>query len=174
MTRTRLGILAVGAMLGGACRQPCGFDASEGGLSVIIKDGATDEGRLGAGAYVFTVTTELGALTWSCVVDEAKPDGTGCGASKTLLEDEEEEGEQATLLLAARVVEGEFRIELSLLAPGLTSGPEELAVVIERDGEIVADEALAPKYVLSRAGGDGCGQTYVVDEAPTVELVAQD
>jgi hypothetical protein len=41
-----------------------------------------------------------------------------------------------------------------------------------RDGEIVADEEYAPMYVLSRAGGDGCGQTYVVDEAPTVLLVA--
>jgi len=70
------------------------------------------------------------------------------------------------------VTGGEFRLELSLLASGLTTGPEELAVTARRDGEIVADEEYAPKYVLSRAGGDGCGQTYVVDEAPTVLLMA--
>lgn len=171
----RLGVLVLAMALGWGCQVPCGFDSNEGGLSVIIKDGATKDGRLGAGAYVFTVTTELGALTWSCEVSEAQPDGEGCGTSQTLMSgSEEEEGAaaegQETLLLGAHVTDGEYRLELTLLAAGLTTGPTELAVKVERDGEIVADEEYAPEYVLSRAGGDGCGQTYVVDEAPTVEL----
>ena len=164
----RLGVLVLATVLGWGCQVPCGFDSNEGGLSVIIKD-ATKDGRLGAGAYVFTVTTELGALTWSCEVSEAQPDGQDCGTSQTLMSDEEAE-EQQTLLLGAHVTDGEYRLELTLLSVGLTTGPTELAVKVERDGEIVADEEYAPEYVLSRAGGDGCGQTYVVDEAPTVEL----
>jgi hypothetical protein len=172
LSALRLGVLAL-ATLAGGCSQPCGFDVNEGGLSVIIKDAATKEGRLGPGAYVFTVTTELGALTWSCTVDEAHPDGVACDTSQTLASDEDVDAEgRQTLLLAARVIEGEYRLELSLLASGLTTGPEELAVSALRDGEIVADEEYTPMYVLSRAGGDGCGQTYVVDEAPTVLLVA--
>lgn len=172
----RLGVLVLATVLGWGCQAPCGFDSNEGGLSVIIKDAATKDGRLGAGAYVFTVTTELGMLTWSCEVSEAQPDGEGCGTSQTLMSDADvEEGgaaeeDQETLLLGAHVTDGEYRLELTLLAVGLTTGPTELAVKVERDGEIVADEEYAPEYVLSRAGGDGCGQTYVVDEAPTVEL----
>lgn len=171
----RLGVLVLTTVLGWGCQTPCGFDSNEGGLSVIIKDAATKNGRLGAGAYVFTVTTELGTSTWSCEVSEAQPDGEGCGTSQTLtsdagMEESMDAEPQQTLLLAAHVTDGEYRLELTLLAAGLTTGPAELAVTVERDEEIVADEEYAPEYVLSRAGGDGCGQTYVVDEAPTVEL----
>lgn len=167
----RLGVLVVAMVLGWGCGTPCGFDSGDGGLTVVVKDGATKEGRLGAGAYTFTVTTALGSLTWSCEVDAARPDGQGCGTSQTLMADAEAE-EQATLLLAAHVTDGEFRLELSLLTTGTTTGPEEIGVVVERDGVVVADDELTPKYVLSRAGGDGCGQTYVAEEAPTVELAA--
>lgn len=170
MRALRLGLLAT-TVLVGACSTPCGFDSAEGGLSVIIKDAATREGRLSPGAYVFTVTTELGAVTWSCAVDEQHPDGEACDKFETVGSDEEAEPRQV-VVMTAYVVEGEFRLELTLLSSGLTTGPAELAVKVERDGEIVADEAYAPKYVLSRAGGDGCGQSYVVDKAPTVELVA--
>lgn len=165
----RLGVLVLALVVGPGCQTPCGLDSNEGGLSVIIKD-ATKGGRLGPGAYAFTVTTELGTLMWACEVSETQPDGEGCGTSQTLMSDEEAE-EQRTLLLGAHVTDGEYRLELTLLAAGLTTGPTELAVKVERDGEIVADEEYAPEYVLSRAGGDGCGQTYVVDEAPTVELM---
>lgn len=166
------GVLVLAAGLAGAaCQRPCGVEGGEGsGLTVIVRDAETADGRLAAGAYTFTVTTELGALTWSCVVDAGQPDGEGCGTSQAVGAEEDAE-EDVALLLAAHVTDGEFRLELSLLKPGLATGPEEVTVAVERDGEVVATQEVSPEYVLSRAGGDGCGQTYVVDEAPTVELM---
>jgi hypothetical protein len=162
--------LAAGLAVAG-CQQPCGFDiGGEGGLTLVVEDGGTSDGRLGPGAYKFVLTTELGALTWSCTVGGAQADAD-CETSQTLGAGEDAE-EDATLLVAAHEVDGEFRVELALLTAGTTTGPEEVTARVERDGVVVAEETYAPEYVLSRAGGDGCGQTYVVDEAPTLMLSA--
>lgn len=169
--RRGLGLVVAifGSMAG--CQQPCGLDASGvTGLTVTVEDRATKDGGLGEGSYVFTLTTELGEVTWSCVVDAARPDGEGCGTSQVLGSEDAEE--EASLLVAGRVVGGEYRVELSLLEPGSTSGPATLGVRVVRDGEIVGEATYEPEYTLARAGGDGCGQAYVAAEAPTLELAA--
>lgn len=162
-----------------ACSLPCGFD-TEGspGLVLTIADGGDRDGELGPGAYVFTVTTELGEATWSCGVDAEHPGGQACGTSQVVSaeddpETDEDEGE-ASLLLAARVVDGRYLLEMSLLAPGTTTGPELLTVRVERDGAVVGEGMWTPEYELARAGGDGCGQDYVAESHPELELAAPD
>lgn len=159
------------------CRPPCGFDTEgEPGVTVTLRDASGQDGRLGDGAYAFTVTTELGEFVWSCSVDAAHPGGEACGTSQVLYSEDDPETDaeepRSSLLLAARLSGDEFLLELSLEGPGTTTGPDTLAVQVERDGVVVGEGMWEPEYVLSRAGGDGCGQTYVAEDPPTLELPA--
>lgn len=162
-----LGVAVLGLVAG--CQQPCGLEAGgESGLTLTVVDPGAAEGGLGEGSYVFTLTTDLGAVTWACDVDAAAPDG--CRTEQALNSGEDEA--DALLWVTARVVDGEYRVELSLREPGTTTGPATLAVKVERGGEIVGEATYDPEYVLARAGGDGCGQSYVAADAPTLELAA--
>ena len=149
--------------VGGVCAQA----EVEAGMAVVVRDAMGPTKHPRAGMYTFTVTTEFGVLTWECEV--AADDGTamGCGTDQVLT------GKDSTALLVSAVTgEDDFRLVLTRLESNVWTGPKEVHVEIERDGEVVADETYAPKYEYSQlSGGRGCPQYWVLEgDPPTIGL----
>lgn len=146
--------------VGGVCLQA----EVEPGLTIAVHDAMGPDERPRAGMYTFTVTTEFGVMTWDCEVVADDATGQGCASDHSLT------GENDTALLVSTVAGEEgFRMVLTRLESNVWTGPDEVRVEIERDGEAVADESYAPKYVYSqRNGGGGCPQYWVLMGEPPV------
>lgn len=151
------------ADVGGVCAQP----EVESGLVVVVRDAMGPGERPRPGMYRFTVTTEFGEIGWACEVVADDPTAEGCASDHSLSGDDD-----TALLLSALAGEDEFRLVLMRLESNVWTGPDEVHVEIERDGEIVADEAFAPEYEYSQlSGGRGCPQYWVlVGARPTIAL----
>lgn len=159
-------------MMGAACGSPsaglCAQGGEPTGLAVTLRDADGPDEHPRAGAYAFTVTTELGELEWTCTIDEDDRIGAGCDVDRDIYK-----GDEAPVLLVSAVAEdAKFWLSLMVLDGEDWRGPEEAHIVVERDGERVADEQFAPKYVLSPfSGGEGCPRYYIVDgTAPMIDL----
>lgn len=163
----RYGWLLIGVIgcgdVGGVCAQA----SVDAGMTILVRDAMGPKKHPRAGMYVFTVTTEFGVMTWECEVGADDGTASGCRA------DHELDGEDSTALLVSTVPgEDTFRMVLTRLESNVWTGPDEVRVEIERDGEIVADETYAPKYEYSPlSGGRGCPQYWVLEgDPPTIEL----
>jgi hypothetical protein len=146
----------------------CAQGGEPTGLAVTLRDADGPDEHPRAGAYTFTVTTELGELEWACTIAADDRIGAGCVVDRDI-----NQGDAAPVLLVSAVADDEtFWLSLMVLDGEDWSGPEEAHIVVERDGERVADQQFAPKYVLSPfSGGEGCPRYHVVDgPAPTIEL----
>lgn len=168
----RLSSLTLAASILFGCRSAtsglCTNDGDPAGLTIALRDAMGPQKRFPrAGAYTFTLTTERGEVAWSCTVAADQEDGAGCVGTHDLVG-----GDDDALLITAASDEDDFTLALVVIEPDQWSGPDELRVVIERDGEQVVDRRFAPKYTLSPfAGGEGCPRYYVVDgDAPTIDL----
>ena len=159
------GLSGCGAPTSGLCAQ----GGEPTGLAVTLRDAMGPDEYPRAGAYAFTVTTELGEVNWSCTIAEDDRIGAGCVVDRDINPGPEE---GPVLLVSAVADDAKFWISVQLLDGDEWRGPDEVRIVVERDGEQVADQDLAPKYVLSPlSGGEGCPRYYVVDgEAPTIDL----
>lgn len=151
------------ADVGGVCLQ----GEVEPGLTIAVHDAMGPDERPRPGMYTFTVTTELGVVMWDCEVGADDTTGQGCASDHSLAEESD-----AALLVSSVAGEDGFRLVLTRLESNVWTGPDEVRVEIERDGEVVADESYAPKYVYSqRSGGRGCPQYWVLmGEAPVIGL----
>ncbi len=155
---------------GGSLAGFCSKDEVASGLELQIAD-AMGTGRAGqprAGAYDFHVTTELGAVQWSCVIAAGDDTGSGCASDHEVAA---EDGERR-LLVSSVASDEKFWIDLKVIAAAEWSGPDEVHIEISRDGVVVADESYAPDYALSPASGaEGCPYYYAAKgEPPTIEL----
>ncbi len=149
--------------LGGVCVQA----EVDSGLTVVVHDAMGPDEHLRPGMYAFTVTTEFGEVAWACEVAADDRTGVGCASDHAL------DGDDDTALLVSAVAgEDEFRVVLTRLESNVWTGPEEVRVEIERDGEVVADEMYAPTYEYSqRSGGRGCPQYWVLmGDRPAIGL----
>ncbi len=156
--------LGCGGPLSGVCDQ--GEVAP--GLTITIADaeGPADHPR--PGDYSFTVTTELGAITWTCTIDAQDRSGAGCAADRDL----RGKGGAQALLVSAVAGEDRFWLSLTLIEDDEWRGPEAVQVEVVRDEVLVADEQYAPSYVLSPySGAEGCPRYFVAEgDAPTLDL----
>lgn len=148
-------------MVAAGCKGPQGLclqSGCESAVPVTVVDDAGVAGALGPGSYRFVVTTDSAETEWSCELP-----GGDCGHDYfTDFEDGEDAG---TLSLQARAGEQGLVIELLETRGNVWSGPERFTITIERDGEVVGEEAYAPKYrpplvsdacavCLTREGGE--------------------
>jgi hypothetical protein len=164
--------LAAAALLG--CGSPlgglCDHSASAGGaFRVLVKDAAGADGvHLRPGDYTFTVTTELGAVEWSCRVTARGPGEEACDRSELLTS---EDGERTALISAIAPDEG-FQLVFELYDGDVVTGPKEIDVVVVRDGEVAGEGHYAPEYTVARGTGVGAGcPAYLASaDSPTLAL----
>ena len=167
----------------GGCGEAVGVCAQvevAAGLRIVLHDAMGTRERPRPGAYTFTVTTEFGVLTWMCTIAADDELGRGCagdylqaGGGSGGAEESSGGGDgDVALLVSAVAGEDESWLELTRLESNVWTGPDEVRVEIERDGELVADEVYMPEYEYSRLiGGRGCPQYWVLKgDAPTIEL----
>lgn len=169
-------VICVLGLLGAAgCGGLTVCDQSEAatGLVVRVVDAEGPARQPRPGKYALTVTTELGALTWSCEVAADAADAGACATEQAVYgEDDEGEANARALLLSAYVDDGGFTLALRLIESNVWTGPADVDIAVERDGEVVAEEHYAPKYevAVATAGGE-CPVLYTASgEPPTLAL----
>jgi hypothetical protein len=167
MRRAELAWVTALALGCGEVRGVCAQGDLSAGMNLLITDVEGPAKHPRAGGYHFTVTTEFGVMEWTCTIGADDRIGRACAS------DHELDGEEGQALLVSSVAtDAEFAVSLLVLESNVWTGPDEVHIEIERDGETVADAVYEPKYVLSLLGsGKGCPLYYVVDgERPTLEL----
>lgn len=154
-----LGLVVAAAPIG--CNKSTGICMNANcaaSVPVAVVDDGEPGGRLRAGAYRFVVSTDYAEKEWTCAVP-----AEDCALDFfTDFEDGEDSG---TLSILAR--SGELGLELEVLETrgNVWSGPARFVVQVERDGELVVEEAFEPRYenhgapgacavCLTREGGD--------------------
>lgn len=133
-----------------ACKGPalCLNANCDAAVPVAVVDDAGPGGALRAGEYRFVVTTGYATTEWTCTLP-------GGSCDHDFFTDFEDGDDSGTLSLQAHAGERGLEVEVLETRGSVWRGPAEFVVQVERDGVLVADETLAPKYV-SHGGADGC------------------
>ncbi|MDC0671110.1 hypothetical protein [Nannocystis radixulma] len=133
----------LGLMLAAAgCNKSSGICMNancQASVAVAVVDDGQPGGRLRAGSYTFSVTTDYAEKSWMCAV----PDEDCELDFFTDFADGEDDG---TLSIRAHL--GETGLELDVLETrgNIWSGPAKFAVAVERDGVGVVEETFEPRY----------------------------
>lgn len=166
-----LGATAAAAGCGGLV--VCDQSEATTGLVIRVVDAEGPAEQPRPGRYALTVTTELGALTWTCEVPADATDASACATEQALYgEDAEGEANARALLVSAYVDDDGFTLAFRLIESNTWTGPEDVDIAVERDGEVVAEEHYAPKYEVAVATAGGkCPVLYAASgEPPTLAL----